>query len=229
MKRNWLLSSINKPLLRVPLALSLTFLLVTGSALPQDTDPESLREKARAILSASSYQKELEAPDADEHEMRIHYSGTRTEDGVVSQLLLMLLIVGLVILVGLTVLWLGSLVEDRKRNEGTSGPASDPTEDGTFDAFSLSNVESAAQAGRYDEAVHLLLLLAVKHLSERQKVSAPWDLTSRELLHVLPESEEEGSLFKKLVAAVEFSLFGGRQVTEGTYKASLDHYKGLAK
>lgn len=229
MKRNWLLSSISSPMLRVPVALSLTFLLLTVSASPQDTDPEALKERARDILSDSSYQKELEDPEADWYEGRIQHGGTRTEDGVFSQLLKMLLIIGLVVLVGLTVLWIGSSVQDRKRRSHGSGPAPDPTKEGLFDEFTLDHVEEAARAGRYDEAVHLLLLLAVKRLSARQKVSTPWNLTSRELLRVLPKSEEERSLFKKLVATVELSLFGGRPVSEDGYKANRGHYEGLAK
>ncbi len=87
----------------------------------------------------------------------------------------------------------------------------------------LGDAEALAEEGRYDDAVHVLLLRALRSLeTEGSPVSSN---TSREVIGAAALEHEAREAVTELVRAVELSLFGGRPAGEAGYRASVDHYR----
>lgn len=70
--------------------------------------------------------------------------------------------------------------------------------------------EALAGAGRFDEAVHVLLLRALDLLARQAGLTLTPSLTSREALARLPLTPGARQALASLVQAVEVSRFGGR-------------------
>lgn len=81
----------------------------------------------------------------------------------------------------------------------------------------LEEPERLAAAGRFEEAIHLLLLHAFNHLSRALDVSFSDSKTARELARELPLTPTRRQALAELVGQVELSLFGGRP-------AAAEHY-----
>jgi hypothetical protein len=81
----------------------------------------------------------------------------------------------------------------------------------------LEEPERLAAAGRFEEAIHLLLLHAFAHLSRVLDVSFSDSKTARELARELPLTATRRQALGELVGQVELSLFGGRP-------AGAEHY-----
>ena len=215
-------------MLRVLTALPFTLLLFSGPARPADMDAEMLKERARTILARSVYQKEMTKRDP-EWELPPGSEALESSRGM-GPLGQLLLYVGLGLMAGFVLVWLVAYSRGRgEEKAGASSSSAVPDEGGSIVPHSLQEAEALAHAGRFGEAVHLLLLLAVGHLSARRKGFTPRDLTSRELLKALPKNEEERGAFRRLVAAAELYLFGGRPVSEASYRACLETYMGLTR
>ncbi|XYH97568.1 DUF4129 domain-containing protein [Sorangium sp. So ce1128] len=93
---------------------------------------------------------------------------------------------------------------------------------------SIERAEALALEGRYDEAVHALLLAALGRLDLRGHVALNPAMTSRE---ILARSRLEGAAreaLRELVLAVELSLFGGLGADEGDYERCAAAYKGFS-
>ena len=87
----------------------------------------------------------------------------------------------------------------------------------------LGDAEVLAGEGRYEEAVHLLLLRALRSIERAgSHVSSN---TSREVIRAAAIAGESRDAVMGLVGAVELSLFGGRPVDESGYRTSVDHYR----
>ena len=215
-------------MLRVLTALPFALLLFSGPARPADTDAETLKERARTILARPAYQKEM--IEQDQEWGLIQGSEALESPRGMGPLGQLLLYVGLGLMAGFVLVWLVAYSRGRgEEKAGASSSSAAPDEGGSIVPHSLQEAEALARAGRFGEAVHLLLLLAVSHLSARRKGFTPRDLTGRELLRALPGNEEERGAFRRLVAAAELYLFGGRPVSEASYRACLESYKGLAR
>lgn len=77
---------------------------------------------------------------------------------------------------------------------------------------SLERARGLAQAGRYEEAVHVLLTAAMGYLHARAGFSLEPSYTSREVLGLAPIEGELMHALSELVGVVEVSLFGGSPV-----------------
>ncbi len=86
-----------------------------------------------------------------------------------------------------------------------------------------------AAQGRYAEAVHALLLAAIRHFAERARVPIQPSRTSRELVRLLPLGAEARTAFSDLVRTVELSLFGGAPVGQEEYERSLSRFRELTR
>jgi len=89
----------------------------------------------------------------------------------------------------------------------------------------FGDADRLAAQGLYAEAVHLLLLQALRHLTERFRVPLQPSRTSREVLRVLPLRPERREVLADLVRMVERSLFGGSTLGLADYEKGL----GLAR
>jgi len=234
----------------VILVVSTVLPLGTLQAEPQSPIDDEPFRKARTILSDNAYQKELierdrlwESDEAEQSiaprkdESRKDTSSRRREVettgsprampdvGVIVWIIFFLMLGVVAILVGLALI---QHVHRRTRGSAEVEAAPDPTPRESGAARSLEEVERLASAGRHAEAVHELFLLALERLSAAKKLQvAPW-LTGRELIRRLPRSKQERTHFKRLVAAVELSLFGDRPIGSSAYNLCLEAYRELA-
>lgn len=90
-----------------------------------------------------------------------------------------------------------------------------------------SPFEELAAAGDFSAAVHVMLQLFVADRAAASGQAVARSATGRELLRKLPRDDDERNGLKRLVAAVELSLFGGRAVSENAYRSCLEAYRGL--
>jgi hypothetical protein len=73
----------------------------------------------------------------------------------------------------------------------------------------LADAEALAAAGRYGEAIHVLLLRTLQALVQRDRIDLPPSLTSREVVAHVRLSTDADAALRALVGAVEVSHFGG--------------------
>ncbi|MDJ0949865.1 MAG: hypothetical protein QNJ94_13185 [Alphaproteobacteria bacterium] len=117
--------------------------------------------------------------------------------------------------------------EDASEVDAASESAESPAA-----AAPLPPVEEAdqlARAGRYGEAVRILLRLSVRALTQWRDAAFAASLTSREIAghKVVPEAAR--SILQMLVAAVELSHFGGRELDADLYQRCRESYEQLAR
>ena len=91
----------------------------------------------------------------------------------------------------------------------------------------LADAERLAAQERWTEAVHLLLLVAIRHLSVRFSIPQAASRTSREISRLVPLQREARDAFAGLVRTVEISLFGGVPVGPDEYRTSLESVRRL--
>jgi len=92
---------------------------------------------------------------------------------------------------------------------------------------SLGDADRLAAEERWSEALHALLLQAIRVLSAGSPVTLRPSYTSRELLRLVPLSGEAQQAFAGLVRAVELSLFGGAQVGPDEYRENRERFQIL--
>ncbi len=92
----------------------------------------------------------------------------------------------------------------------------------------LEDADALAAAGRYDEAVHLLLFRSIDDIvAWRGDVVRPAD-TSRDIARADALPPAARGVFAGIVAAVERSLFGGAELGEGDWVRARADYAGFA-
>jgi hypothetical protein len=230
------------------LARALLLAGVVLSAAPAGAQPgaEEIGARAREILADPGYQRELPAGSRaaeprrrEGRDSRLRLESEGGNAGVVLPVLgagaLLARIVFLVLLavaVTLFVVWLARQVIGRSRRapaardggrEGAA-PAEAPEWEPSFD-----DAGRLAAAGRYAEAVHALLLAAIRRFAERSRTPIQPSRTSRELIRLLPLGGEAREAFAELVATVELSLFGGQPVGREEYERNLARFRALTR
>lgn len=92
----------------------------------------------------------------------------------------------------------------------------------------LADADALAAEGRYEEAVHVMLLRSVEDMRRWRPRSVEPSFTSRDLsgLPVLPEAAR--TAFAAMAQLVETSLFGGRPVGAEGFAASRKAYADFA-
>lgn len=93
----------------------------------------------------------------------------------------------------------------------------------------LRRALALAEAGRYEEAVHVLLQGAIADLQERAGLATEPALTSRELLQRAALPADPRAAFAELVVVVEVSLFGGLAVTRDDFDRCATSFRLLRK
>ncbi len=216
-------------------------LLIGGLVMGQfaaGADTPAARDLARQILEDPAYQRELpsqpeptpQRPESGcDQDERIHLSGPRAAAaGGAGSVISLLAWLAVGVAAALVALWVGAAVVRRRREAeavaqdliDVDGPAAglDP---------SLAAVERLAAQGRYTLAIHELLLLTVQRLADRHHRTVSGWLTSRELIRLLPNTEDERQRFSHLVTWVERALFGGQAVDRATYDDCLATFRAL--
>jgi hypothetical protein len=92
----------------------------------------------------------------------------------------------------------------------------------------LAEADAMAQAGRYDEAAHLLLHRSLEDIAARRPRLLRPALTSREIALVSALPDAVRGAFAAMAAPVEHSLFGGRTLTRDAWEAARAAYGEFA-
>lgn len=92
----------------------------------------------------------------------------------------------------------------------------------------LDDVDALAAQGRYDEAVHTLLLRSIQDIRKKRPKSVPRALTSREISVLDILSLKAQQAFKQIGDRVEVSHFGGAPLDEEAFKQSRKAYEDFA-
>jgi len=222
----------------------LAALLLAGAALlsggPAGAQPDeaAIQAKARAVLADPLYQRELPAHAPPKDPAR--GQGARFPAGPSPSVALPVLGAGAflaqivfivlgVVVVLLVLFWLLRVI---LRGRPTPTDTDETEETAAETAEREPAFEDAARLageGRYGEAIHALLLAAIRHFAERSRVAVQPSRTSRELVRLLPLGPELREAFTELVQAVELSLFGGVAVGREEYERSLSRFRALTR
>jgi hypothetical protein len=203
-------------------ALLLAFL---GAALAQSGayDGETVRQSRDRVLADGSYQTERPAPQ------ELPKIEPFTIPPWLAETLLWAVLVG----VGALVLFfLGNLALDLLRNrtafqrnrdrpgEGALRVETPPAEPSALDRATLAEADRLAGEGRFSEAIHLLLLVALARLQRELGARVAPAMTGRELLHLpaLPGGTVEP--LTRMVQLSEINHFGGRRAGEPDYRSA---------
>lgn len=132
------------------------------------------------------------------------------------------------------ILWL--MVRDlpiarRLRRRKTGTPAADPADwrPGAAAAQALlAQADELAAAGRYDEAIHLLLFRSIAEIGASRPTAVRAALTSRDIVEAAPLSETGRTAFRRIAEAVERSFFAGRPADRDTFDACRADYRAFA-
>lgn len=121
--------------------------------------------------------------------------------------------------------WVDSLPFRRKRGE------EEEIETGAAEAGAaralLAEADALAAAGRFAEAVHLLLYRSVEDIEGRRPGLVRPAMTSRELAAAHDMPAVARGAFSQIARAVEISLFGGRTIDAGAWQACRGAYAEL--
>lgn len=217
-----------------------------GAAPPVSPD---VGERARKIVADPRYQSSLpgeEAGGGGENPIRPPRGGDEPPDdpgagggpvrlpavpaelGVVAQMLLYLLLAVGIVLAGMSLFQrlrrLRAAVPELAVPVQPQSPRS-PRAERPERAPALDDAERLAAEGRWDEALHALLLQAIRLVSGRLPAPLPPSSTSRELLRLVPLAEEARQAFAGMVRAVELSLFGGAAVGAAVYEENRERLR----
>jgi hypothetical protein len=210
---------------------------------------DEVREKVKAALADPKYQRAL-----PEHEGKAAAGKTRhrrrrgTGSGEGGEedagpdvsipvigagaFLSKVVFVTLFVVVGLLVAgWILREIVDRRRKRGVevSPGAAPAAASAPVLNLSFDDASRLAAEGRYAEAVHALLLAAIRHFAERSKTAIPSSRTSRELVRLLPLGPDTREAFAELVRTVELSLFGGVDLGAEDYERNLARFQALTR
>ncbi len=109
-----------------------------------------------------------------------------------------------------------------KRDTGAAGPAVIETPvalDRETRQRTLAEADALAAKGRYAEAIHLLLLVAMERLRRELGPRVAPALTSREVLALAPIPEAAVDPLSRMVALSEIKHFGGRAADAPDYRS----------
>lgn len=175
---------------------------------------------ADEILAGDAYQTEIPEDELDRP------AGSWVFGPVASVILISLLVVVVaLVLTWIVHEWLQSRrAGSRKDEAGEDRQEAELRGSGRTD---LARPRRLAEAGRFAEAMHELLLIAIGYLSRQAVAGRDRSLTSRELIRRLDLAETRRQAFRELVLAVETCHFGTRQPESRDYEACVDRFRAL--
>lgn len=219
--------------------------LAAASAAAVEIRAQQVAEEARKVLADPGYQRDLPGVGertAKKEERSPAEAGSSGGEGPVmaSPVLqaagatamlarLVIWVLGAVALV-LLVIWVASAFKGRSKAEATpdagrgdgDGPAANEPSWLPGDAARL------AAEGRFGEALHVLLLVAIRQIGERSPRGVEPSRTSRELVRLVPLSPDGRRSFEALVRLVEVTLFGGVAAGAEEYDQGLAHFRAVS-
>lgn len=122
--------------------------------------------------------------------------------------------------------WVDNLRFGRKRATGDYEETIGVAEAGRARAR-LADADALAAAGRFAEAIHLLLYRSVDDIDGRRPGLVKPAMTSRELAEAADLPAVARGAFSRIARAVEISLFGGRAIDERAWTECRSAYAEL--
>jgi len=92
----------------------------------------------------------------------------------------------------------------------------------------LAEADRLAQAGRFGDAIHLLLFRSIEDIGAKRPEAVRAALTSRDILDDAPLSDAGRAAFRLIADAVERSFFGGRPVERDDFDRCRRQYEAFA-
>jgi len=138
---------------------------------------------------------------------------------------------GAVIIGAVLILWV--LVRDlpfaeRLWRRRPKAAATDWRPDATTARALLEEADRLAKAGRFDEAIHLLLFRSIEEIAAKRPSAVRAAFTSREIVETAPLSESGRLAFRHITEAVERSLFAGRSAGAEEFHRCRGQYETFA-
>lgn len=121
--------------------------------------------------------------------------------------------------------WAQGLMQ-RGRDEGTGASQWAPTERQA--RALLEEADALADAGQFDEAVHLILFRSIDDIAAWRGELVRPSSTSRDIARADGLPGEARGVFQRIVAAVERSWFGGRALERADWDAARADYARFA-
>jgi hypothetical protein len=204
--------------------------------------PAEVRARARAALEDPRFQRSLPSHEEADDPRRRRADETGATGGDLPDVSLPVLgagavlgkVIFVVLLVAAGVLIVGwiarELLARRRGGDPRTVPDAAASPASTVEkALVFDDAARLAGEGRYAEAVHALLLAAIRHFAERSRTAVQPSRTSRELVRLLPLAPEAREAFAELVRTVELSLFGGAAVGAEDYERNLARFQALTR
>jgi hypothetical protein len=126
----------------------------------------------------------------------------------------------LAILVALALWFLVRKLKDRRLSHAAPAPRQmAPWQPGLRQArLVLQDADGLAAQGRFDEAVHMLLLVSIQEISDRQQGLVTPALTSREIAALPALTPLAQRIFSGIAQVVEHSRFGGHAIGDAEFQ-----------
>ena len=214
---------------------------LTFSAVTVNADESALKDAHAELLDDTSFSLDYVVPDLsskrDPKGIRdTEKSGfTRSVTSGFGNVMRWLFYIGAAGLAGLIIVYIikESLRLQRQKHpkapaahETAPAPAYQP--DQSAAKALIGDIDALAATGRYDEAVHTLLLRSIEDMKANNPRIVARDLTSREISGLDILSRTAKTAFAGISARVERSLFGGRALSREDFEHCREAYQGFA-
>jgi hypothetical protein len=120
------------------------------------------------------------------------------------------------------------LLSDLPRKKRIVVPATDWRPEPAAARELLADADTLAKAGRFEEAIHLLLFRSIEDLTKRRPGRVRPALTSRDIAALEAIPADARSAFSRLAQAVEMTFFGGRPAGEDAFGEARRDYEAFA-
>lgn len=212
----------------IPLLAALLVLLA-GAVFAQSSgfDPAQVRDSRDSVLADSRYQTEM--PEAETPTEREPF----TIPPWLAEAILWTVVAVILLAVAFFLFQLAyDLLRDRspfKRNRDRAAAIPERVETPVaaareVDPHSLAEADRLAAEGRFSEAIHLLLLVAMQRLHRELGPRVAPAMTGREVLHLSSLPGATVAPLTRMVQLSEINHFGGRAAGEPDYRSARDDY-----
>lgn len=205
----------------------------SADAAPPEVDPAAIAAAHEAVRSDRSIQFDLAQPDVPDPppDWLIRLFDWLASMGPLWQILFWVLIAVAVIVLLLVLVpplreWALDLLRRRKPIADDDAPDWTPEE--IRARALLADADARAAAGDYDGAVHILLLRSIDDIEVWRGQPLVPSLTARDIAGATELPEAARSVFARIAAVVERSIFAGQRLSADDWRAARDDYAAFA-
>ena len=218
------------PALLLAILLLAPLLFISAAAVAQSSgfDPAEVIDSRDRVLADSRYQTEMPEPEVRPERRPF------TIPPWLAEIIFWVMIAAVLAMVAYFLFQLAyDLLRDRspfQRNRDRPGAAPERVETPVaaapreVDPRSLAEADRLAAEGRFSEAIHLLLLVALQRLHRELGARVAPALTGREVLHLPSLPGATVAPLTRMVRLSEINHFGGRTAREPDYRSARDDY-----